>query len=81
MREIHASEANASLRQRLDEAQRGETAATPRRGRAVARIAPDARRRQEQIETAIETVKALRRRAGTIALDELVSARREGRKS
>jgi antitoxin (DNA-binding transcriptional repressor) of toxin-antitoxin stability system len=81
MREIHAAPAHIPLRQRLDEAQRGGTAAIPRRGRAVARIAPDARRRQEQIETAIETVKALRRRAGTIVLDELVSARREGRKS
>jgi antitoxin (DNA-binding transcriptional repressor) of toxin-antitoxin stability system len=81
MREIHASQARIPLRRRRDEAERGETAATPRRGRAVARIAPDARRWQEQVETAIETIKALRRRAGTIALDELVSARREGRNS
>jgi antitoxin (DNA-binding transcriptional repressor) of toxin-antitoxin stability system len=81
MRENQASQTHIALRQRLDEAQRGETAATPRRGRAVARIAPDARRRQEQIETAIETFKALRRRAGTIALDELASSGREGRKS
>jgi antitoxin (DNA-binding transcriptional repressor) of toxin-antitoxin stability system len=81
MRENRASQAHIPLRQRLDEAERGEAAAIPRRGRAVVRIAPDARRRQEQIETAIETVKALRRRAGTVALDELVSARREGRKS
>jgi len=81
MREILASPAHIPLRRRLDEAQRGGTAAIPRRGRAFARIAPDARRRPERIETAIETVQALRRRAGTIALDELVSARREGRKS
>ncbi len=81
MRENQASQAHISVRQRLDEAERGETVAIPRRGRAVARIALDARRRQEQIETAIETVKALRRRARKIALDELASARREGRKS
>lgn len=81
MREILASPAHIALRQRLDEAQRGGTAASPGRGRAFARIAPDARRRPERIETAIETVKALRRRPGTIALDELASARREGRKS
>ena len=81
MREIHASQARIPLRRRPDEAERGETAAIPRRGRAVARIAPDAHRRQEQIDSAIETIKALRRRAATIALDEVVSARREGRKS
>ncbi len=81
MREIHASPVHIPLRQRLDEAERGGSAAICWRGRAVARIAPGARRRQEQIETAIETVIALRRRAGIIALDELVSARREGRKS
>ncbi len=81
MREIHASQANAPLRQRLDAAGRVKTVAIPRSGRAVARVAPDAHRRPEQIDTAIETSEALRRRVGTIALDELVSARREGRKS
>ena len=81
MREIHASQARIPLRRRPDEAERGETAAIPRRGRVGAPTASDAHRRQEQIETATETIRALRRRAGTIALDELVSARREGRKS
>jgi antitoxin (DNA-binding transcriptional repressor) of toxin-antitoxin stability system len=77
MREIHASEANTPRRQRLDAAERGETVAIPRRGRA---IAPDGRRRRAQIDAAIEILDALRLRAGTITLDELLSARRAGRK-
>ena len=78
MREIHASEANAPASQRLDAAERAQSVALPRRGRAIARIARDARRRRAQIDAAIEILDALRPRAGTITLDELVSARRAG---
>ena len=36
MREIHASEANAPASQRLDAAERAQSVALPRRGRAIA---------------------------------------------
>ena len=57
----------------------GEAVVITPRGRAVARIVPDARLRQAEIDRAIDDIKALRRRAGTIALDELLSERHEGR--
>ena len=78
MREIQASEAKAHLPQLLDEVERGETIVITRHGRAIARIVPEARRRQEEIDRAIETIKALRQRTGKITADEILSARHEG---
>jgi prevent-host-death family protein len=80
MREIQASEAKTHLPQLLDDVERGETLIITRHGRAIARIVPEAYRRQEEIDRAIETIKALRRRTGKITLDELLSARHEGHK-
>ena len=80
MREIQASEAKAHLPQLLDEVERGETIVITRHGRAIARIVPEARRRQEEIDRAIETIKALRQRTGKITADEILSARHEGHK-
>jgi prevent-host-death family protein len=80
MREIQASEAKAHLPQILDEVERGETIVITRHGRAIARIVPEAQRRQEEIDRAIETIKALRQRTGKITADEILSARHEGHK-
>ena len=80
MREIQASEAKTHLPQLLDEVERGETVVITRHGRAIARIVPEAHRRQEEIDRAIESINALRRRTGKITLDELLSARHEGHK-
>lgn len=80
MREVQASEAKAHLPQLLDEVERGETIVITRHGRPIARIVPEARRRQEEIDKAIESIKALRERTGKITLDELLSARHEGHK-
>ena len=78
MREIQASEAKAHLPQLLDEVERGETIVITRHGRAIARIVPEAQRRQEEIDRAIESIKALRQRTGKISADEILSARHEG---
>ncbi len=59
---------------------RGETVVITRHGRAIARIVPEAHRRQAEIDKAIENIKALRQRTGKIPLDELLSARHEGHK-
>jgi prevent-host-death family protein len=80
MREIQASAAKAHLPQLLDEVERGETIVITRHGRAIARIVPEAQRRQEEIDRAIETIKALRQRTGKITADEILSARHEGHK-
>jgi prevent-host-death family protein len=80
MREVQASEAKAHLPQLLDEVERGEIIVITRHGRAIARIVPEMQRRQEEIDKAIESIKALRKRTGKITLDELLSARHEGHK-
>jgi prevent-host-death family protein len=80
MREIQASEAKAHLPQLLDDVERGETLIITRHGRAIARIVPEADRRQEEIDKAIMGIQDLRRRTGRITVDELRSARDEGRK-
>ncbi|MDQ2804306.1 MAG: type II toxin-antitoxin system prevent-host-death family antitoxin [Pseudomonadota bacterium] len=80
MREVQASDAKAHLPQLLDDVERGETVVITRHGRPIARIVPEALRRQEEIDKAIEGIKALRKRTGKIAADELLSARHEGHK-
>jgi prevent-host-death family protein len=78
MREIQASEAKTHLPELLDDVERGETVVITRHGRAIARIVPEAHRRQAEIDRAIESIRALRQRTGKITLDELLSARHEG---
>ena len=67
MREVQASEAKAHLPQLLDEVEHGETIIITRHGRAIARIVPEAARRQEEIDKAIEDIKVLRQRTGRVA--------------
>ncbi len=78
MREIQASEAKAHLPSLLHEVERGETLIITRHGKPIARIVPEADRRQEEIDRAIEDIKALRQRAGKITVEELLSAKHEG---
>ena len=80
MREIQASDAKTRLPQILDEVERGETVRITRHGRPIARIVPEPHRRQEEVDKAIESIKALRKRTGKITLDELLSERHEGHK-
>ena len=80
MRHIQASEAKSHFLQLLDEVERGETLIITRHGRPIARIAPEEAARQEEIDRAIESIKELRKRTGRITVEELISARDEGRK-
>ena len=80
MREVQASDAKAHFPQLLDDIERGETVVITRHGRPIARIVPEAHLRQEEIDKAIEGIKALRKRTGKITVDELLSARHEGQK-
>jgi prevent-host-death family protein len=80
MREVQASEAKTHLPQLLDEVERGEIIVITRHGRAVARLVPEAERHQEEIDKAIESIRALRQRTGRITVEELLSARHEGHK-
>lgn len=60
--------------------ERGETIVITRHGRAIARLVPEAHRRQEEIDRAIQSIRALRKHTGKITLAELSSARHEGHK-
>ena len=80
MREIQASQAKAHLPQLLDEVERGETLIITRHGRAIARIVPEVHKRQEEVDRAITSIRALRERNERVTIEELLSARDEGRK-
>jgi prevent-host-death family protein len=80
MREIQASEAKTHLPRLLDEVERGETLIITRHGRAIARIVPEVDRQQAKIDEAMDAIRNLRRRTGRIKVDELLSARDEGRR-
>jgi prevent-host-death family protein len=80
MREIQASEAKTHLPRLLDEVEGGETLIITRHGRAIARIVPEVDRQQVKIDEAMDAIRNLRRRTGRIEVDELLSARDEGRR-
>ena len=80
MREIQASEAKTHLPRLLDAVERGETIVITRHGRAIARLVPEADRRQQEIDRGIQSIRSLRARTGKISVSELLSARHAGHK-
>ena len=80
MREVQASEAKAHLSQLLDEVERGEIVVITRHGRRIARIVPEAHRREAEIAGAIATIKEIRQRTRKISLAEILSSLHEGHK-
>ncbi|HEY7391555.1 MAG TPA: type II toxin-antitoxin system Phd/YefM family antitoxin [Bryobacteraceae bacterium] len=80
MREIQASEAKARLPQLLDDVERGETLIITRHGRRIARIVPEVDRRQEEVDRALASIRELRKRTLKVSIEEILSAKEEGRK-
>jgi prevent-host-death family protein len=80
MREIQASEAKTHLPKLLDAVERGETIIITRHGRAIARVIPEVGRRQAEIEQAMDSMRAIRRKKKPISIDEILAWRDEGRK-
>jgi prevent-host-death family protein len=78
MREVPASEAKMRLPRLLDAVERGETVIISRHGRAIARLVPETERRQHEIDAALASIGAIRRRTSPITLEELLAARHEG---
>jgi prevent-host-death family protein len=66
--------------QLLDDVERREIIVITRHGRAIARIVPEAHLRQAEVDTAIASIKTLRKRTGKITVEALVSAKHEGHK-
>ena len=80
MREIQASEAKAHFSSLLDDVERGETLVIKRHGKAVARIVPERERRQEEIDHAVASIRAIRQRTQPVSIEEILAMRDEGRK-
>lgn len=79
MREIQASEAKTHLPQLLDDVERGETILITRHGRPIARLVPEADRRQAEINQAVANIRAMRRnKTDKLTLDEILTSRHEG---
>ena len=80
MREIQASEAKTHLPRLLDDVEHGETLIITRHGQPIARIVPEVDRHRAEVAKVIEEMKAYRRTAPPISVEEILSARDEGRK-
>lgn len=79
MRTIQASEAKAKFLKILDEVERGDSILVTRHGKPVARISPEQPVDRAELNHAREQMRALRARIGKLSLEEILSARDEGR--
>jgi prevent-host-death family protein len=84
LREVQASEAKTHLPQLLDDVERGATIVITRHGRRIARLVPEAQRRQQEIDEALDNIKKLgkeiRDQHGAMTVEEILSLRHEGHK-
>lgn len=78
-RVVQASEAKTHFLRILDDVERGETVTITRHGKTVARIVPEVQSDPERIRAAVEKMRQLRKHTGKMTLEEILSARDEGR--
>jgi prevent-host-death family protein len=79
MQTYQASEAKTHFLRILDDVERGESVLITRHGKPVARIQPETAIDRERVRQATEGMRALRQRIGKLSLEEILSARDEGR--
>ena len=79
MKTIQASEAKAKFLSILDDVERGESVIITRHGRIVARLSPADEINRERVQRSREAMRALRQRVGRMSIEEILSARDEGR--
>jgi len=79
MQTIQASEAKTKFLRILDDVERGASVIVTRHGKPVARISPEPEINREAVQRATEGMLALRKRIGKLSLEEILSARDEGR--
>ena len=80
MLEYHASDAKARFAELLDQVEHGRTVRITRRGRAIARLVPEAEVRKAEVADALKELRALRDQVGKAPLDEILASRHEGHK-
>jgi prevent-host-death family protein len=79
MQTYQASEAKTHFLRILDDVERGETVVITRHGKTVARISPEAEIDRERVKRAMDSIRELRKRTKPVSLEEILSARDEGR--
>jgi prevent-host-death family protein len=80
MQTIQASEAKTHFLRILDSVERGESVIITRHGKPVARISPAPDLDRERVERAAQSILAIRKRTKPVSLQEILSARDEGRR-
>jgi prevent-host-death family protein len=80
MIEVGSYDAKTRLPELLRRVEAGETVTITRRGKPIARIVPADADRRAEIRQAIEDIKALRSRQEDVTVEEILSARDEGRR-
>jgi prevent-host-death family protein len=79
MNTIQASDAKTRFLSLLDEVERGASVIITRHGKPVARLIPETTADEERIERAAKTILEIRKRTKPVSLEEILSARDEGR--
>lgn len=74
-----ASEAKTHFLRILDDVERGESVVITRHGKPIARISPETGIDRKRVQEAMEGMRALRQRIGKLSIEEILSARDEGR--
>lgn len=80
MAEVTAYEAKTHLPRLLRAVERGESVTITRHGKPVARLVPVEDQRRAEVAEAIERIKRARARRPKVSVEEILSARDEGRK-
>ena len=80
MREIAVTEAKAKLLEFMDEVERGASFRITRHGRPIARLVPEQAELERAAREAVESIRAIRRRSKGMTIEEILSARDEGRR-
>lgn len=80
MQTIQASEAKTQFLRLLDEVERGESVVITRHGKEIALISPRSERNAERTKRAFANIRALRKQVLPMSVEEILSARDEGRR-
>jgi prevent-host-death family protein len=77
---IQASQAKTNFLRILDDVERGQTVVITRHGKPVARISPEGGIDKERYRQAKASILAIRQRTKPVSIEEILSARDEGRR-
>lgn len=80
MQTIQASEAKTHFLRILDDVERGQSVIVSRHGKEVALISPKSQMDQERTKRAFASIRALRELNLPVTVEEILSARDEGRR-